>query len=120
MKTSELGSALGYEIVQDRFDDRELTDGYTSDLLSDVMANAREGAVLITIQAHKNSVAVAAMAGMAAMVVCNSRPLPDEMLDAASTEGIAVFTTDKSQFYVSGEVYRAMGIGRESPQETPA
>ena len=105
MKNSELGTVLGYELVQDSFEEREIAGGYTSDLLSDVMANAPDGAVLITIQAHKNSVAVASMTNVAALIICNSRPLPEEMLAAAKDEQIAVFTTDKNQFQVSGEVY---------------
>jgi hypothetical protein len=108
VKISELADVLGYELIQDSFDDRDITDGYTSDLLSDVMANAPDGAALITIQAHKNSVAVASMTNLAALVICNSRPLPEEMILAAQKERIAVLTTDKNQFQVSGEIYTAL------------
>ena len=108
MKTSDLGTLLGYEAVQDTFEERELTGGYTSDLLSDVMANASDGSVLITIQAHKNSVAVASMTNLAALIICNSRPIPEEMVEAAKSEGIAIYTTTKNQFQVSGEIYTAL------------
>lgn len=108
MRISELADVLGYELIQDSFDDREITDGYTSDLLSDVMANAPDGSVLITIQAHKNTVAVASMTNLAALVICNSRPLPEEMIQAAQKERIAIVTTDKNQFQVSGEIYTAL------------
>ena len=37
--------------------------GYSSDLLSDVMANAKADGVLVTVQAHKNAVAVASLVG---------------------------------------------------------
>ena len=33
---------------------REIKGGYTSDLLSDVMGNAQEGNIWITLQTHKN------------------------------------------------------------------
>ncbi|TVQ38758.1 MAG: hypothetical protein EA384_08500 [Spirochaetaceae bacterium] len=108
MKLSEMSSSLGYTAVQDQFQDRDIQHGYTSDLLSDVMANAAEGSVLITIQAHKNAVAVASMAGIAAIVICNSRPIPDDMLETARSECIAVFTTPKNQFTVSAEVYNRL------------
>jgi serine kinase of HPr protein (carbohydrate metabolism regulator) len=49
------------------------------------------------------------MTNVAALVICNSRPLPEEMLAAAKDEQIAVFTTDKNQFQVSGEVYSRLG-----------
>lgn len=105
MKISDLHAVLGYQPVQQEYTDREISGGYTSDLLSDVMANAAEDSVLVTIQAHKNTVAVSTMAGIAAIVVCNSRPLPDDMTRAAADEQIALFLTDRNQFTVSGEIY---------------
>ena len=41
--------------------DEEVTGGYASDLLSDVIAHSRKGNVWITIQTHPNIVAVATM-----------------------------------------------------------
>jgi hypothetical protein len=101
----EAAAALGAQIVQGEFEDAPLTGAYTSDLLSDVMANARDGGALITIQAHKNTVAVATLVNIAAIVVCNSRPLPPDMLEAARDEGIAVLLTGENQFTVSGKLY---------------
>ncbi|HUK76733.1 MAG TPA: serine kinase, partial [Thermoleophilia bacterium] len=46
--------------------DAEVTAGYASDLLSDVLANAPEGGVLVTLQVHLNVVAVASHAELAA------------------------------------------------------
>jgi predicted transcriptional regulator len=101
----EAAAALGAEIVQGEFEDAPLSGAYTSDLLSDVMANAKEGGALITIQAHKNTVAVATLVNITAILVCNSRPLPEDMLEAAKNEGIAVLLTKENQFTVSGKLY---------------
>jgi hypothetical protein len=101
----EAALALGAEIVQGEFEDSPLSGAYTSDLLSDVMANAKDGGALITIQAHKNTVAVASLVNIAVIVVCNSRPLPADMLEAAKDEGIAVLLTKENQFTVSGKLY---------------
>jgi len=98
-------AALGAEICQIEFDDIEVTGAYTSDLLSDVMANAKEGGALITIQAHKNTVAVASLVNISVVVICNSRPLPDDMLEAAKDENIAVIRTKENQFTVSGKLW---------------
>ena len=111
MKISELHSEMGFEIVQDQYDDRDLVCGYTSDLLSDVMANAEEDCVLITIQAHKNAVAVASMAGIAAILICNNRPIADDMIASARNEGIAILVTGKSQFVASGEIFNRLARG---------
>jgi hypothetical protein len=108
----EAAAALGAEIRQDEFQDAPLAGAYTSDLLSDVMANAREGGALITIQAHKNTVAVATLVNISAIIVCNSRPLPEDMLEAARDEGIAVLLTGENQFTVSGRLYELLKDGK--------
>jgi hypothetical protein len=105
MKIREAAAALGAEIAQAEFEDEELTGAYTSDLLSDVMANARDGGALITIQAHKNTVAVATLVNIRAIIVCNNRPLPEDMLEAAKDEGIAVLLTKENQYTVSGKLW---------------
>jgi len=105
MTIRNLAASLGAEICQAEFEDVELAGAYTSDLLSDVMANAKDGGALVTIQAHRNTVAVATLVNISVIVVCNSRPLPDDMLEAARDEGIAVIRTRENQFTVSGKIW---------------
>ncbi len=108
MKTSELAILLGATCVQGDYEDREFAGVYTSDLLSDAMANAVYEGILVTIQAHKNTVAVGTLKDLAAIVVCNNRPIPADMIEAAKDEGIALFVTGESQYVVSGKLYRAL------------
>jgi len=108
MTIREAARYLGADPVQDEFKDTELQGAYTSDLLSDVMANAPSGGALITIQAHKNTVAVASLASISVIIVCNSRPIPEDMIQAAAEEGIAIFRTSESQFVVSGKLYQRL------------
>ena len=105
MLISEVAAALKAEICQSEFDDVKVTGAYTSDLLSDVMAHAKDGGALITIQAHRNTVAVASLVNISVIVICNSRPLPEDMLEAAKDEGIAVIRTKENQFTVSGRIW---------------
>jgi hypothetical protein len=105
MTIREAAAALGAEIMHEEFDDSELKGAYTSDLLSDVIANAKEGGALITIQAHKNTVAVATLANITVIVICNSRPIPDDFLASAKDEGVAIIRTKENQFTVSGKLY---------------
>lgn len=109
MTIRELAGTLGCEIIQDRFADADIVGGYTSDLLSDVMAHAVSGEVLITIQSHKNTVAVAVLANLPAILVCNSRPVPQDMIEAAAEEGIAILRSAETQFVVSGKLYALLG-----------
>ena len=86
----------------------EITSAFTSDLLSDVMANAAENSVLITIQAHQNTVAVASLAGIRAILACSNRPIPSDMHDAASKQQIALFRTPLNQFDASVAVHQLL------------
>jgi len=106
MTIHEAAAALGAKILHDEFEDKDLTGAYTSDLLSDVMANARDGGALITIQAHKNTVAVATLVNIGVIIICNSRPVPADMLAAAKDEGIALLLTKENQFTISGKLYK--------------
>jgi hypothetical protein len=108
MTIREAAAMLGAEILQDEFEDLALTGAYTSDLLSDVMANAKDGGALITIQAHKNTVAVATLVNITVIILCNNRPIQDDMLEAARAEGIAVIRTRGNQYTVSGKLYAAL------------
>jgi len=105
MKVKDLAVALGMKIIQPAGSDEEISAGYTSDLLSDVMANAGDESALITIQAHVNTVAVAALTGVSAIIICNDRPIPDDMVTAAERENIAILQTEKNQFATSYLVY---------------
>ena len=105
MTIREAAAALGAEILHDEFEDTELSGAYTSDLLSDVLAHARAGFALITIQAHKNTVAVATVVNVSAIIICNSRPIPEDMLSSAKDEGIAVLLSKENQFTVSGKLF---------------
>ena len=104
MTLNELSGPLELEIITGS-PDTEITDGYTSDLLSDVMANAVEGSALITIQAHNNAVAVASHVDLPAIILCNSRPVTDDMLASAQEHGIVVCRSPLNQFTVSGILY---------------
>jgi len=112
MNISGIAAALGAEVCQNEFNDVDVVSAYTSDLLSDVMANAKDGGALVTIQAHKNTVAVATLVNISVIVICNSRPLPDDMLEAAKEENIAVIRTNENQFTVSGKLWNMFHIDK--------
>lgn len=86
-----------------------ITNAYTGDLLSDVMGNAPSDSVLVTIQAHRNTIAVATLAGIKAVLVCNNRSVPADMKSAAEEEGISIFTTNENQFFASYQVALLLG-----------
>lgn len=105
MTISQLAERISLRVVQERFEDRQVGGAYTSDLLSDVMANAAEADLLITIQSHANTVAVASLVGAAAILICNDRPVPEDMIAAAAREEIAILLSSENQFTLSGRIY---------------
>ncbi|MBO4732011.1 MAG: hypothetical protein J5597_04305 [Spirochaetaceae bacterium] len=108
MKLRELIEALSLEIVLAGDDSRDLSGCYTGDLLSDVMGNADDGDLLVTIQAHRNTVAVATLKDCPAIIICNGRPVPDDMIKAAESEKIALLRTSENQYKISGKIYNLL------------
>lgn len=108
MKTSDLEEKLGYIPAYREYEVEDITNGFTSDLLSDVMGNAPEDSVLITIQAHKNTVACCSLAGISAVVICSGRKVPEDMIEAAKDEDIAIFTTKDNQFNTSFKIHNLL------------
>ena len=97
MKFEELATKVNGSIVVDN-PGAEINFAYSGDLLSDVMGHCGDESVLITIQNHLNAIAVCTLAGIEAVVICQGRPVPDDMKAAAEREGIGIVTTDLSQF----------------------
>ena len=86
--------------------DREIKGGYTSDLLSDVMGFAKEGQVWITLQTHKNVLAIASLKELAAILLVKGNLPEEDMLEQAIEEGIPVLGTDEQTFETTGKVYQ--------------
>jgi hypothetical protein len=105
MKLSKASEILGLKTIQGQYTDIDIKCAYTSDLLSDVMGNSPDEAVLITIQAHKNTVAVAVLKDSPAIIICNNRSVPEDMIISAKDENIAVFVSRENQFTVSGRLF---------------
>lgn len=71
---------------------------YVGDLLSDVMCHAGGKSVLVTVQNHLNTIAVATLVGASAVVICHSRPVSPDMAEGAKREGVGIVTTPLSQY----------------------
>jgi hypothetical protein len=83
--------------------------GYASDLLSDVLAHAPRGGLLVTLQVHLNVVAVASHAELAAVVFAGGRRPEDDVLAKAVAEGLALFSSPADTFDIVGRLY-ALGV----------
>jgi len=92
--------------------DREVTGGYTSDLLSDVIANSKKGNIWITLQIHQNIVAVATLRELSAIIIIGGKEPSPDTLAKAKDEGIPVITSPLTAFELSGRLY-ALGLQDE-------
>lgn len=87
--------------------DREVTCGYTCDLLSWVMAHGDEGMAWVTVQTHMNVVAVAVLADMACVIMPENIDMEDESLKKAEEEGLAILKTGLSAYAICGRMAAA-------------
>lgn len=110
MKLAEIVEKLGLEVKtgQDRLD-VDVTRGYASDLMSDVLANADIGDLWITLQTHQNIVAVSVMKSLAGVILVNNREPQVDTLEKAAAEGMPVMVSDLPAFELIGRLHR-LGI----------
>ena len=84
MTVQELVNALNLKVFCGQGNlDHEIKGGYTSDLLSDVMGFAKEGQVWITLQTHKNVLAIASLKELAAILLVKGNQPEEDMLEQA-------------------------------------
>lgn len=106
MKISDIVSALDLEVVSgEKGLGREITGGYVSDLLSDVIGGAQEGNVWITMQTHHNVIAVASLKELAAVIMVKGLRPAEETIRKSNEEGIPVLSSFNDTFIITGRLY---------------
>jgi len=85
------------------------TGGYSSDLLSCVMAGAKKGHLWITLQAHLNIVAVAALNDVAAIIITENAQPDAASIAKANQQGIVLLSTPRATYEVNGMLWE-LGI----------
>jgi serine kinase of HPr protein (carbohydrate metabolism regulator) len=87
--------------------DREVTGGYVSDLLSDVLAHAEEGTLWVTLHIHQNIVAVAMHKDLAGIILVQGRQPEPDTISKAEEENIPILVSGLSAFELVGRLYKA-------------
>ena len=109
MNIRDVVEALSLEVKTTKGDlEHRITGCYISDLLSDVMANAREGEVWITLQTHPNIVAVAALKNLSGIIITNKRTPEEETMKKAEDERIVIAVSPLSTFEAGGMLYKML------------
>jgi len=109
MMVSEIVNALNLKVFGgEKGLNNEVVGGYTSDLLSDVMGHAEQGFVWITLQTHKNVLAVASLKELSAVILIKNLEPDADMQMQANEEGIPVLGTDLNAFDMSGKLFNLL------------
>ncbi|MGD0659630.1 MAG: serine kinase [Syntrophorhabdales bacterium] len=106
MTVRELAEALNLEILTGGVGlGQEVEHGYVSDLLSDVIGNAPENSVWVTVQRHVNILGVAKLKNIAAIITPRSLKIDGELIERARAEEIVLLRSERPAFEVVGMVY---------------
>lgn len=105
MSLEAIAAQLGLKPQTEACKDAEVTSGYASDLLSDVLAKAKKGTLWVTNQKHQNVVGVAVMLDLAGVVIAGGVQPDENTLEKAREENVPLYTTDMSMFDLVGKLY---------------
>ncbi len=86
----------------------EISGGYVSDLLSDVMGNAHEDQVWITLQTHRNIMAIASLKELAGIILVKGLKPEAGTIEKSNEENIPVLGTEEESFEITGKLYQIL------------
>ena len=87
--------------------EREVSCGYTCDLLSWVMAHGAAGMAWVTVQTHMNVIAVASLMEMSAVIIPEDIQMEAPSLEKANDEGINVLQTPLTAYEICARLAAA-------------
>ena len=110
MKLKEITTKLELTTATKFFDgERTVSGAYTSDLLSDVIANVKRENIWVTLQTHVNIAAVATLKEVTAIIIVLNKEIDKDTLEKAESEKITILKTALNSFQISGKLYE-LGI----------
>ncbi len=109
MLLKEISKTLNLEKAYDFNENIDVENGYTCDLLSEVMGRGPNNSVWVTVQSHLNIIAVAVIVGIKAIIITNSHKAEEKTVSKAKEERIALYYSNENPFTISGKLY-SLGI----------
>ncbi len=109
MKVKELVEKLNLQVLSGAEGlDRDIEGCYVSDLLSDVMGNAEMGNVWVTLQTHKNVMAIASLKELACVILVKGQTASEDTLEQSNEEGIPFLSTTMQTYETVGKIYQLL------------
>lgn len=110
MKVSTLIQTLNFKLLSELAEnDHEFTHGFACDLLSEVIGSAPDKSVWITVQTHKNVVAIASLRELSAVILASGHLPDEETITAANQEGVVLLSSTLNTFELAGKIYQLLG-----------
>lgn len=110
MTVGELIEKQMFHVVnQGDEEERQITIPFCCDLLSIAMGRAPAGCAWVTVMANINTLAVAALADAACIILAEGVSLDDAAKNKAEVQGITVLSTDMPVFEAALAVYGMLG-----------
>lgn len=94
MTVKDLTTKLNAEIIVAADFNRECESGYCGDFLSNVIGKAPQNSVWFTVMNNVNVAAVAYLANVAVVVICEGIKPDISLVDKATVQGINIISTD--------------------------
>jgi len=109
MKITDIIKQLDLKVISGQNGlSNEIKGGYVSDLLSDVMGNAKEGEIWITLQTHQNIIAVASLKDIAAIIIVKGADPEKDTIEKSNTENIPLLGTELDTFTIAGRLFELL------------
>lgn len=106
MTVKDLVEALNLKVLSgEQGLNKEIEGCYVSDLLSDVMGNAEMNNVWVTLQTHKNVMAIASLKELACVILVKGQSASEDTLEQSNDEGIPFLSTNMQTFETAGKIY---------------
>lgn len=107
MTTQDLIQKAGLQPLS-KFEHRDVSGVFVSDMVSDVMAGAKSGNLWLTVQTHKSIVPAANLVDVSAIVITSGKQVPQETVELASKYDVAILSCSLPTFELVGKLY---GLG---------
>ena len=104
MTVQELVKTLGLSVFALPDGGRAVTGGYAGDLLSWVMGRAEAGDVWVTIMSNPNVIAVATLADVSCIILCEGVTPDAGVVALAEQKGVNLLGSEESVFSLSARL----------------
>ncbi|MBQ8397603.1 MAG: AraC family transcriptional regulator [Clostridia bacterium] len=108
MQVREIIDRLGLEVLNLSDGEREVTGGYTGDLLSWVMGRAESRMLWVTIMTNVNILAVASLRDLPAVLIAEGAEIAPEVVAKAAEQEITLLRSPKAAYTLCVELGRLL------------